>query len=172
VEALFSPSNIKIAQRESLMWNTKQGDAIAYGNLVHELLASVASMRDIEMVLTKAIEEGVLATSQRDLIQQTLLSVVTHPELDEFFSEKGRVYNEQTFLLPHGPVFKPDRVVVFDDQTAVLLDYKTGSHKDTYRAQVEGYQTAIEAMGWKVRKKCLVYIGEHVEVVHLQEQTN
>ncbi|WP_297517002.1 exodeoxyribonuclease V subunit beta [Flavobacterium sp.] len=172
VEALFSPSNIKIAQRESLMWNTKQGDAIAYGNLVHELLASVATMRDIEMVLAKAIEEGVLATSQRDLIQQTLLSVVTHPELDEFFSEKGRVYNEQTFLLPHGPVFKPDRVVVFDDQTAVLLDYKTGSHKDTYRAQVEGYQTAIEAMGWKVRKKCLVYIGEHVEVVHLQEQTN
>lgn len=172
VEALFSPSNIKIAQRESLMWNTKQGDAIAYGNLVHELLASVATMRDIEMVLAKAIEEGVLATSQRDLIQQTLLSVVTHPELDEFFSEKGRVYNEQTFLLPHGPVFKPDRVVVFDDQTAVLLDYKTGSHKDTYRAQVEGYQTAIEAMGWKVRKKCLVYIGENVEVVHLQEQTN
>jgi CRISPR/Cas system-associated exonuclease Cas4 (RecB family) len=62
--------------------------------------------------------------------------------------------------------------VVFDDLTAVLLDYKTGSHKEAYRAQVAGYQTALEAMGWQVRKKCLVYIGEHVEVVHLQEQTN
>lgn len=172
VNALFRPSNIKIAQRESLMWNTKQGDAIAYGNLVHELLASVTTLRDIDLVLAKAIEEGLIATSQRDEIQQTLLAVVTHPELHEFFSEKGRVYNEQTFLLPQGPVLKPDRVVVFEDQTAVLLDYKTGSHKEVYRAQVAGYQTALEAMGWQVRKKCLVYIGEHVEVVHLQEQTN
>jgi hypothetical protein len=168
VKALFSPSNIKIAQRESLMWNTKQGDAIAYGNLVHEILASVTTIRDIEMVLANALEEGLLAASQKELIQQTLFAVVTHPELVEFFSEKGRVYIEQTFLLPQGPVLKPDRVVVFDDQTAVLLDYKTGSHKEAYRAQLEGYQTAIEAMGWQVRKKCLVYIGEHVEVVHLQ----
>lgn len=172
VKALFSPSNIKIAQRESLMWNTKQGDAIAYGNLVHEILASVTTIRDIEMVLVNALEEGLLAASQKELIQQTLFAVVTHPELVEFFSEKGRVYIEQTFLLPQGPVLKPDRVVVFDDQTAVLLDYKTGSHKEAYRAQLEGYQTALEAMGWQVRKKCLVYIGEHVEVVHLQEQTN
>lgn len=172
VKALFSPSNIKIAQRESLMWNTKQGDAIAYGNLVHELLASVTTIHDVALVLAQALEEGLLATSQKDMIQQTLLAVVTHPELDDFFSEKGRVFNEQTFLLPQGPVLKPDRVVVFDDLTAVLLDYKTGSHKEAYRAQVAGYQTALEAMGWQVRKKCLVYIGEHVEVVHLQEQTN
>lgn len=172
VKALFSPSNIKIAQRESLMWNTKQGDAIAYGNLVHELLASVTTIHDVALVLAQALEEGLLATSQKDMIQQTLLAVVTHPELDDFFSEKGRVFNEQTFLLPQGPVLKPDRVVVFDDLTAVILDYKTGSHKEAYRAQVAGYQTALEAMGWQVRKKCLVYIGEHVEVVHLQEQTN
>jgi ATP-dependent exoDNAse (exonuclease V) beta subunit len=49
--------NIKIAQRESLMWNTKQQKAIEYGNILHEILSFIKTKDDIDLALTKAIEK-------------------------------------------------------------------------------------------------------------------
>ena len=58
-------------------------------------------------------------------------------------------------------------MVDMNQLSILLLDYKTGLHKEKYRTQLENYQKAIESMGYKVTKKALVYIGETVNVVNL-----
>lgn len=162
----FDPKHIKIAQRESLMWNTHQQEAIAYGNLVHEIMAKIYVPTDLDWALERSIEEGLITVEQIPMLKGTVEQIVNHEALKEFFVADAKIFNEQTLLQPQGIVLKPDRVVV-KGQQAFLLDYKTGKHQEKYKFQVEGYEKALQAMGLNVVKKSLVYIGDAIEIVHL-----
>ena len=167
LSATLNPKNIKIAQRESLMWNTKQQKAIEYGNILHEILSFVKTKDDIDLALTKAIENGLIISSQKEEVQKTIQQIVNHQDLELFFSNEHKILNEKTIIQKEGSIVKPDRMVLNSNNEIYLLDYKTGSHQTKYQLQLENYQKAIEKMGFKVTKKALVYIGETLEVVNL-----
>jgi len=161
------PKNIKIAQRESVMWNTKQQKAIEFGNIIHEILAFIKTKNDIDLAITKAIENGLIISHQREAVLATISAIVTHKELTDYFSEEHKVMNEQTIIQKQGNIVKPDRMSVSKDKKVFLLDYKTGQHIPKHKTQLENYQKTIEDMGYKVEKKSLIYIGEEIEVLHL-----
>ena len=167
ISITLNPKNIKIAQRESLMWNTKQQKAIEYGNILHEILSFIKTKEDIDLALTKAIENGLIITSQKEEVLKTIHEIVTHQDLALFFSNEHKILNEKTIIQKEGTLVKPDRMVINSNNEIYLLDYKTGSHQPKYQYQLENYQNAIEKMGYKVAKKTLVYIGERLEVVNL-----
>ena len=167
VAATLNPKNIKIAQRESVMWNTKQQKAIEYGNIIHEILSFVKTKTDVNLAITKAIENGLIISSQKEEVSKTIYEIVNHQELSGFFSENNKVLNEKTIIQKEGNLVKPDRMVVAKDNEIYLLDYKTGLHQAKYQLQLENYQNAIEKMGFKVTKKALIYIGETINVVNL-----
>jgi ATP-dependent exoDNAse (exonuclease V) beta subunit len=164
---ILNPKNIKIAQRESLMWNTTQQKAIEYGNILHEILSFVKTKNDINLALTKAIENGLIIASQREIVEKTIIEIINHPDLIAFFEEKNVILNEKTIIQKEGNLIKPDRMVLTSTNEIYLLDYKTGSHQSKYTKQLENYQEAIEKMNYRVTKKALVYIGETLEVVNL-----
>ncbi|MCF6131324.1 UvrD-helicase domain-containing protein [Flavobacterium wongokense] len=167
LQATLNPKNIKIAQRESLMWNTKQQKAIEYGNIIHEILSFIKTKDDIDLALTKAIENGLIVSGQREEVLKTILQIVMHQDLELFFSKQHKILNEKNIIQKEGSIVKPDRMVLTGNNEIYLLDYKTGSHQTKYTHQLENYQNAIEKMGFKVTKKALVYIGETLEVVNL-----
>jgi ATP-dependent exoDNAse (exonuclease V) beta subunit len=163
----FNPKNIKIAQRESIMWNTKQQKAIEFGNIIHEILAFVKTKNDINLAITKAIENGLIISNQKEEVLATLSEIVNHKELTDYFSEEHKVMNEQTIIQKQGNIVKPDRMSISKNKKVFLLDYKTGQHLPKHKTQLENYQKTIEDMGFKVEKKSLIYIGEEIEVLHL-----
>jgi ATP-dependent exoDNAse (exonuclease V) beta subunit len=163
----LNPKNIKIAQRESLMWNTNQQKAIEYGNVLHEILSFIKTKEDIDLALTKAIENGLIVSDQKADVLKTIHEIVNHTELESFYSNQNKILNEKTIIQKEGNIVKPDRMVLNHQNEIYLLDYKTGSHQTKYQLQLENYQNAIEKMGFKVTKKALVYIGETLEVVNL-----
>jgi ATP-dependent exoDNAse (exonuclease V) beta subunit len=167
LEATLNPNNIKIAQRESLMWNTNQQKAIEYGNIIHEILSFVKTENDIDLALTKAIENGLIISLQKEEIEKAIREIVTHQELSEFFSEKYTVLNEKTIIQKEGGLVKPDKMVFTNKNEMYLLDYKTGEIQTKYQQQLENYLNAVEKMGFKVTRKALVYIGETINVVNL-----
>ena len=167
LSATLNPKNIKIAQRESLMWNTKQQKAIEYGNILHEILSFIKTKDDIDLALTKAIENGLIVSSQKEEVFKTIQEIVNHQDLTFFFSNEHKILNEKTIIQKEGNIVKPDRMVLASNNEIYLLDYKTGSHQAKYTQQLENYKNAIEKMGFKVTKKTLVYIGETLEVVNL-----
>lgn len=162
----FSPRGVKIAQRESLMWGTTRLKAIEFGNVMHEILSFVKTEHDIPVALVKAIEDGLIVRSQKEEVEKTLRAVIFHPDLNIFFVEDNLIYNEQSIIRHDVQTIKPDRVAI-KNNTALLLDYKTGTHQSKYEAQLTSYQQALEEMGLKVIKKTLVYIGETINVVNL-----
>ena len=163
----LNPKNIKIAQRESIMWNTKQQKAIEFGNIIHEILAFVKTKSDIDLAITKSIENGLINSSQKEEVWATLSEIVNHQELTDYFSEMHKVMNEQTIIQKQSNIVKPDRMSISKDNKVYLLDYKTGQHLPKHKTQLENYQKSIEDMGFKVEKKSLIYIGETIEVLHL-----
>lgn len=167
VPEVLNPKNIKIAQRESLMWGTHQQEAIAYGNIVHEILAFVKDRSDVDLAITKALENGLITIDQIDLVMKSVLGIVNHDELSICFDGNHTVLNEQTIVQKQGRILKPDRVVLTKDKEAYLLDYKTGAINSKYAQQIQDYQDAIEDLGYKVLKKALVYIGTEIDVVNL-----
>ena len=167
VSEILDPKSIKIAQRESLMWGTHQQEAIEYGNVVHEILSFIKTKKDIDLALTKSIENGLIRFSQKELVYKTIWEIINHKELSDYFEEGNEVLNEQTIIQKQGKTIKPDRMVLNKNKEVFLLDYKTGTHNSKYQLQLENYQNAIELMGYKVRKKALIYIGETIDVVNL-----
>lgn len=167
VAEILNPKNIKIAQREALMFGTHQQESIEYGNVVHEILSFVKTKSDVELAVHKSIESGLITINQKEAVRKTILDIVNHAALESFFSEQHEVLNEQTIIQKEGKTIKPDRMVVTKDKEVFLLDYKTGAHETKYQKQLETYQLAIELMGYKVVKKVLIYIGKGIDVVNL-----
>ena len=167
LSSALNPKSIKIAQLESIMWNTKQQNAIEYGNTIHEILSFVKTKDDIDVAITKAIENGLMIFTQKEEVTKTIHEIVNHYDLIDFYAQGNKVLNEQTIIQKEGNLVKPDRMVLNANNEIYLLDYKTGSHLPKYKVQLDQYQNAIEAMGFKVVKKSLVYIGEEIDVVNL-----
>jgi ATP-dependent exoDNAse (exonuclease V) beta subunit len=167
VSEVLNPKNIKIAQREALMWGTHQQEAISYGNVVHEILAFVKDKSDVDLAITKALENGLIKVDQVEMVSKTLQEIVNHSELSFCFDGNYSILNEQTIVQKEGKILKPDRIVLTKNNEAYLLDYKTGAVNSKYAQQLQEYQDAIEDLGYKVLKKALVYIGTEIDVVNL-----
>lgn len=159
--------NIKIAQRESIMWGTKQQKAIEFGNVLHEILAFIHTINDVDLAINKAIENGLIATSQKLEVEKTIVEIINHPSLARFYSTSNKILNEKTIIRKQGTLLKPDRMEINSNNEVYLLDYKTGIHQLEHKQQLENYQNTIESMGFKVVKKSIVYIGEAIDVVNL-----
>ena len=164
VAEVLNPKNIKTAKRESLMWGTHQQEAIEYGNVVHEILSFVRTKHDVDLAITKALENGLIQFSQRDIVLQTIISIVEHESLSNHFAEGNQVLNEQTIIQKEGRSIKPDRMVIDSNNKVFLLDYKTGASNPKYKMQLENYQKAIEDMGYEVVEKVLIYIAKQIMV--------
>ena len=164
VNEVLPPKNIKIAQRESVMWGTQQQEAIEYGNVIHEILSFVNTKNDVDLAIVKAIENGLITPTQKEVVFQTILQIVEHSALINHFASGNRVLNEQTIIQKEGKIIKPDRMAITPDQKVYLLDYKTGVANSKYIEQLNDYQNAIEEMGYIVVEKVIVYIGAKVEL--------
>nr|WP_315198027.1 UvrD-helicase domain-containing protein [uncultured Flavobacterium sp.] len=167
VSEILNTKNIKIAQREALMWGTHQLEAIEFGNVIHEILSFIATKKDVELAISKAIENGLITMLQKDIVYNAIIEIVNHRDLVEHFAEGNEVLNEKTIIQKEGGTVKPDRIVINKAREVFLLDYKTGLPNPKYKYQLENYQMAIEKMDFKVLKKALVYIGVEIDVVHL-----
>lgn len=162
----LNPKNIKIAQREALMWGTIQQDAITFGNILHEIMALVQTKEDVDLAIQKATESGLITFSQQSVFKDKIQNFVNHPELLEFFDAEAKVFNEQTIIKKATKTIKPDRVVIKGNQ-AYLLDYKTGEKQKKHIVQLQEYELALQEMNFQVVKKALIYISENIEIVTL-----
>lgn len=156
---------IRIARREASMWGSRQQEAIAYGTMLHDILATVRTADDIEWAVQDAVSSGWLAPDQVETVVSNIQGIVSHPELEAFFASDISILNERDIVTPNG-ISRPDRIVL-SARTARLLDYKTGSQSPAHVRQIEQYATILSEMGYDVVKKALVYTGAQTEVVLL-----
>ena len=59
--------NIVLLAGASKLWNTEQGQAIDFGNLLHEIFAKIIHKKDVDMIVNHYHQQGVLNDKQNSI---------------------------------------------------------------------------------------------------------
>ena len=154
---------ISIVANSSLLWDTEQGNAINYGNLIHEVLSKIKTENDITEVINEYLFKGVITIDNQQEIITIINKIVLHPLLKNYFNQNNVVYNERKILTSNKNIIIPDRLV-FNGNKVTVIDYKTGKPDDKYIQQVTMYAQVLQDLNFKVDKKLLVYINKEITI--------
>lgn len=142
------------------LWETEQGKAINFGNLIHEILSSIVTADELDMVLANYVQNGLLPQQEIQLVKTMVEKVLYHPLIKKYYEQNHQVMSEREMVDNRGHILIPDRIVFFSPTEIGLLDYKTGVAYEEHQQQVNRYAKVLQEMGYKVVEKYLVYIGE------------
>ncbi|UMB52980.1 UvrD-helicase domain-containing protein [Lutibacter sp. A64] len=155
--------NISIVANSSLLWDTEQGKAIGYGNLIHEILSKIITKNDIDDVIKQYVFNGTISKNDEHKIIEVLNSIVNHPQLKTYYNDSYEVYNEQEIITSDKKSIILDRLIL-DNNKATIIDYKTGNPEKTHRQQLLKYAATLENLNYIIVKKILVYINTEITI--------
>lgn len=155
--------NIKMLASASKLWDTEQGKAIEFGNLIHEMMAKIITENDVDRIVNQYEQQGIIDKEQSSLIKTDIYKIVRHPELQNYYSENVIIYNEREIVDVDNQIMIPDRLA-FKNNEVTIIDYKTGKPSKSYHQQLLRYERVLKSMNFKVDKKLLIYINEEILV--------
>ncbi|HOE94519.1 MAG TPA: 3'-5' exonuclease, partial [Candidatus Cryptobacteroides sp.] len=123
------------------------------GVVLHDIMAEVKSLSDLEGAIKKALLDGRLDSVQAQDAQALLSERIRSRE--EFFDGSG--YNEVPIFDSHGNEYRPDKVVI-SGRKAKIIDYKFGAPDKKYEAQVRTYMRLYREMGYEEVEGYLWYV--------------
>ena len=147
----FKQSN---KSRDFITDNNDPQEAPSYikmGCVLHEIFSTIRTTADIDTALRQLQYDGVLYD---DEVTAKRLTIMLHKRLEdnrvrEWFSDRWQIYNECSILRfdNQNKVVerRPDRVMTDGKETHVV-DFKFGSPKPEYLAQVREYMQLLEQM--------------------------
>ena len=154
----------QIVTNASLMWDSRLGQAIEQGNLIHWYMAQIVQETDIPFASEALLRMGMANEFQKNEIEVIAKNIVRHPSLQPFYSGAYETFNERDILLPEGRILRPDRINVLDKKNAVVIDYKTSRPNSKDQDQLNEYRAALNTMGYESVKNILIYISENMSI--------
>ncbi|WP_298550328.1 UvrD-helicase domain-containing protein [uncultured Algibacter sp.] len=156
--------NIKVVTKSGLLWDTTQQQAIEKGNLIHNIMAQIKTSDDVDFAINGFQKSSVLNTEQALSLKETIVTIVQHPKLQDYYTSNYKIYNERDIISKDGIILRPDRIVINANNEAVIIDYKTGLEDKKHMQQLQSYQDVLEAMNITIKKKILIYINDDILV--------
>jgi ATP-dependent helicase/nuclease subunit A len=137
-----------------------------WGNLVHTAFSRIIYAGEEETVLQTMLGEGMIDRDQMERLLDKIRSLLADPLIGPFFHQDNNLRIEAEILRETGQVYRPDRVILREDET-VVLDFKTGKPKEEQKKQISLYGKLLCEMGYKNVKKYLVFVEPDVNVVEV-----
>ena len=127
------------------------------GTILHEVLARATGPEAIEGVLQQLMLEGVFKKEELEYLKQQALTVLRHEGLQEILNSSDKILNEQSIIDTEGKMYRPDKVLL-KDNNVTLIDYKfTQQESERHVEQVSHYRELLRAMGYSEVKAYLFY---------------
>ena len=152
---------ITIVANSSLLWDSDQGKAIVYGNLLHEMLSKIKTKNDIDEVMNQYLFKGEITMEEQNTLGVILKKIINHEELSIYFEQNNLIFTEREILTLNKQILIPDRLV-FEGNKVIVIDYKTGKYEEKHRHQIISYATDLENLKFKIEKKLLAYITDEI----------
>lgn len=149
-----SYKKLKVFENEKMKVKTDKGV------VVHKLLSYIIKSDDVENALNKGLIEGLINRKEKEDYSVLLNAVINDKETKEWFEDKWEVKPESDILTKEGKVLRPDRVMLKND-TAILVDYKTGKEEKEHGEQLEEYGKILAQMGYGNVYKYILYINDN-----------
>jgi ATP-dependent exoDNAse (exonuclease V) beta subunit len=96
--------------------------------LLKTLLRRLRTADDTAKMVEQAVQDGLILTSERQVVNNQLMQFVQLPELEPFYNANNTIRTGDEIALPGDTGLKPERVVIFDDHTK-LLSFETASEE-------------------------------------------
>ncbi|WP_272855870.1 UvrD-helicase domain-containing protein [Aequorivita todarodis] len=157
---------LKIVSSEEIYLEEETAAAISAGNILHDTMAQIRTTADAERVLMELRERAIVPTEELEHLRKTVYQIIQHPELKKLFEGTDKVYNERSIITKDGLVLRPDRINIRPENTAIVVDYKTGSPKIRHNDQLNDYANALGDMGFAVLHKILIYSKDDKIVIN------
>lgn len=124
-------------------------DPRSEGNVLHAVMERVVTAADLESSVRRAVNRGLLDRAKGEAIRNFLAAEMERDEIKGWFDGSARVLNERPVIGGGRGLRRPDRIMVYDDGSAVVVDYKFGEITDSgkYRRQVADYMSRLRATG-------------------------
>lgn len=135
-----------------------QQRSIDYGEIVHWVFSRIKIKQDFRQALDQAVKKFALIPEELEEIKVLLREVWELPEVSNWFDEKWKVKNESSILMENGRIKRPDRVI-YEGDTALVIDYKTGKPAESHMNQVRNYKGLLSKMGYKRVEGYLLYLN-------------
>ncbi|WP_282122826.1 UvrD-helicase domain-containing protein [Algibacter mikhailovii] len=156
--------NIKIISKSAYLWDTNQKEAIEKGNLIHNIMSQILTSQDIDPVFQNFIALGIISYEQAVPLKETVLRIVEHPELKDYFKSNLTIFNERDIISKTGLILRPDRIIFNAENEAIIIDYKTGLEDVKHEQQIMSYNDVLMEMNITVKKRILIYIDNEIRV--------
>jgi len=159
---------IRIARRAPVYWSIDPSkNKQVWGTLIHDTLAVIRTSGNISSAVEAQAEANFLSVDETLLLQQRITATINHEILKKYFNENVQVKPEAGILAMDGSIYRPDRVVFYEDET-VIMEFKTGMPEpEKHRKQLDNYGDLLQQMGYHGIRKLLVYINENVTVMNI-----
>ncbi len=155
--------NISIVKSSSLLWDTDQGIAVVYGNLIHEILSKIKTKNDISEVMNQYVYKGIISFNEHKEILNILEQLIHHKKLSKYFEQNNLVYNEREIMTNDKTTVIPDRLI-FANNKVTIIDYKTGKPEKEHHRQILNYAEVLKNLNYSIDKRLLVYINKEIMV--------
>ena len=154
--------NILINSKNTDSWINDFSHSQDEGNIFHEIMEQVNSKKDIQSVVEKFYELGIIDFEGKREYEKIIFKIIDHAELKKYYNDELVCYNEREIISKKGFVLVPDRLVFLNNKDVVIIDYKTGKENSSHEVQMRKYQALLEEMNLKVVANILIYVNEKI----------
>jgi len=166
ISSSWQDHEIHIVANSDLLWDNDRGEAILFGNVIHEMMSKIFTEKDVKIIVSQYVVKGVLDKKNKSKVEKIILSLVNNEKLKSHFEKDKNVFTEREIITEEKHILIPDRLI-FDNNNVSIIDYKTGKPEKKHVIQVENYATVLKQMNFRVTEKLLVYIDEKIEVIEV-----
>ena len=122
--------------------------AAVYGVLAHEVMAEAHEESDMEKIVARYIEEGILPHEERETLLQEIRQIWHHPIINNWLTGAYKIWNEAAIITAEGGTIRPDKVFTGPTET-IVLDFKfTTDNYQSHKTQVDRYVQALISLGY------------------------
>jgi len=136
-----------------------------FGIVMHDILASIASLNDIDSSIETAYRKGVINKEESQTMKEILTTSLNIAEAREWFDGSSTLLSETTILLPNSASKRPDRIMI-KDKTATVVDYKFTKQKSAkHHAQVAEYVSLLQEMGYETKGYLWYFASNEIDEI-------
>jgi len=134
------------------------GDAAQHkGIILHELLARTMDTTKLPKVISEMQQEGLIREAEKEGIKINALSVLQNPQLKALLGKPYQNLSEQTIIDSKGESYRPDKVLIGNDEV-LIIDFKfTAEQRPEHFTQVKAYRKLLTDMGYAKVNSYLYY---------------
>jgi len=142
------------------------GNRNQYGVVMHEILANITSINDIDISIENAYLKGLINKEESLVIKDIINTTLNTEEAKKWFDGSSKLLSETTILMPNSSSKRPDRILIKDKQ-ATVIDYKfTKQKSNEHYKQVDEYVSLLQEMGYSTKGYLWYFVNnEIVEVI-------